>query len=128
LDPALSNAWINLGEARLRNRNLGAAIQALEKALTLAPAAMDARLFLAQSYLGARLPAKSREQAEKMLAQQANFAPALGVVTLAYLMEGNTAAASARYLQLRTLTPSIARTLREQAIAGGLSAAAQWPE
>lgn len=128
LDPELSNAWINLGEVRMRNRNLGAAIQALEKAVTLAPTAMDARLFLAQSYLGARLPAKSREQAEKVLGQQANFAPALGVLTLAYLIEGNTTAASARYLQLRTLAPSIARKLREQAIAGGLAAATQLPE
>jgi cytochrome c-type biogenesis protein CcmH/NrfG len=32
LDPNIANAWINLGEAQLRSRNLGRAIQSLEKA------------------------------------------------------------------------------------------------
>jgi cytochrome c-type biogenesis protein CcmH/NrfG len=128
LDPELSNAWINLGEAHMRNRNLGRAIQALEKAIALAPTAMDARMFLAQSYLGARLPVKSREQAEKMLTTQANFTPALGMMTMAYLMEGNATAASAPYLKLKTLAPAIARTVRDQAIAGGLVTAAGLPD
>jgi tetratricopeptide (TPR) repeat protein len=128
LDPALSNAWINLGEAQMRNRNLGRAIQALEKAMTLAPAAMDGRWFLAQSYLNVRLPAKSREQAEILLQKQPNFAPALGLATTAYLMEGNPAAAAALYVKLKALAPSMARAVREQAIAAGLIAAKNLPE
>ena len=121
LDPQLSNAWINLGEAQMRSHNLGRAIEALEKAVALAPAATDAQVFLAQSYLAVRLPVKSREQMQKVLEEHPDFAPALGVLTLAYLMEGNTAAAAAPYRQLKTLSPSLARVVRDQASAGGIA-------
>ena len=128
LDPALANSWINLGEAQMRNRNLGRAIQALEKAITLAPAAMDARMYLAQSYLSARMTAKSREQTEKLLEQQANFTPGLGLLTMSYLMEGNTEAAAKPYRQLKTMAPAFARQLRERALAEGIVAAVSLPE
>lgn len=128
LDPELSNGWINLGEAQLRSRNLSRAIQALEKAITLAPTAVDARIFLAQSYLQARLTAKSREQAEKLLEQQPNFAPALGLLTLTYLIEGDGSAATAPYAKLKLISPSAARSVRDQSIAAGLAAAKTLPE
>lgn len=128
LAPDVSNGWINLGEAQLRSRNLSRAIQALEKAIVLAPQAMDARLFLAQAYLGARLPVKSREQSERLLDKQPNFAPALGLLAMTYLLEGNVPAAKAPYLKLQAVAPAVARNLRDQAIAGGVAAAKQLPE
>ncbi len=128
LAPDNANSWINLGEVQLRSRNLGRAIQALEKAVVLAPQATDARLFLAQAYLGARLSAKSREQSEHLLARQPAFAPALGLLAVSYLQEGNVAAATAPYLRLKAVSPAVASTLRQQAIAGGLVAARQLPE
>lgn len=128
LGPEVSNGWINLGEAQLRSRNLGRAIQALEKAIVLAPQAMDARLFLAQAYLGARLPAKSREQAEWLLGKQSGFAPALGLLAMTYLLEGNVPAATTPYLKLKAVAPAVARSMRDQAIAGGVAAAKQLPE
>lgn len=128
LDPELSNAWTNLGEAQMRNRNLGRAIQALEKAIALEPTAMDTRWFLAQSYLAVRMPAKSREQAEKVLEKRPNFVPALGVLTIAYLMENNALAASAPYGKLKALDPSMASTVRNRAIAEGLFVARTLPE
>jgi tetratricopeptide (TPR) repeat protein len=128
LAPEISNGWINLGEAQLRSRNLGRAIQALEKAIVLAPQALDARLYLAQAYLGARLPAKSREQTERLLDKQPGFAPGLSLLTMAYLLEGNLAAARTPYLKLREVAPAAARNLRSQAIGGGLSVASQLPE
>lgn len=128
LDPGLSNGWINLGEVQLRSRNLGRAIQSLEKALTLAPAASDARFFLAQAYLGARLPKKAREHAEVLLVKQPTFAPALGVVTMSYLVEGNGQAASEAYLKLKASAPTLARTLRAQALGAGLAGAGSLPE
>jgi tetratricopeptide (TPR) repeat protein len=128
LAPDISNGWINLGEAQLRSHNLGRAIQALEKAIALAPQALDARLFLAQSYLGARLPAKSREQVQTLLDKQPGFAPGLGLLVMAYLLEGNVVAARTPYLKLREVAPAAARSLRSQAIGGGLPAASQLPE
>jgi tetratricopeptide (TPR) repeat protein len=128
LAPEFANGWINLGEAQMRSRNLGRAIEALEKAVTLAPEAMDARFFLAQSYLGARLPAKSREHAERLLSKQPSFAPALGVLTMTYLMEGNLSSATPPYLKLKSLLPTDARSLRDQAIAGGLGIARGLPD
>lgn len=123
LDPELSSAWINLGEVQMHKKNFGRAIQALEKAIVLAPAAMDAHLYLAQSYLSVRLPLKSREHAQKLLDKQPEFVPALGLLTITYLMEGNETAAVAPYMKLKALAPSSARSVRERAIAGGLAGA-----
>lgn len=128
LEPGLGNAWINLGEAELRRRNLGKAIQALEKALSLAPNSMDARYYLAQAYLGARLPQKARENAEKLLDKQPGFAPALGLVTMSHLLEGNGPAAAGPYQRLKASAPALAGALRQQALAAGLAAAANLPE
>lgn len=128
LDPQFANGWINLGEAQLRSRNLGQAIQALEKALALAPTAVDGRLFLAQAYLGARQSKKASEQAGLLLQHQPDMSEAIGVLTLANLMEGNhkTAAESYRLLQLKS--PVVARALRLEAITAGLAGAALLPE
>lgn len=123
LDPALSNSWINLGEAQMRKKNFGRAIEALEKAIILTPNAMDARFYLAQSYLNARMPLKSREQAQKLLDQQPQSVPGLGLVTAAYLLEGNETAAATSYMKLKAVAPSVARVLRERAIADGLPGA-----
>lgn len=128
LDPESANAWINLGEALMQNRNIGRAIQALERGLSLAPTAMDAHYFLAQSYLAAKMPAKSREHASKLLEKLPGFQPALRLLTLAYLFEGDVAAASTPYGKLKDVAPSAARSMREQAIAGGLAAAKGLPE
>jgi hypothetical protein len=43
-------------------------------------------------------------------------------------MEGNPAAASAPYMKLKTLAPSMARTVRDQAIAARLVAVKNLPE
>lgn len=123
LDPGTSNPWINLGEAQMRKKNFGRAIEALEKAIILTPNAMDARLYLAQSYLNARMPLKSREQAQKLLDQQPQSVPGLGLVTAAYLLEGNETAAATSYMKLKAVAPSVARVLRERAIADGLPGA-----
>ena len=123
LDPESSNPWINLGEAQMRKNNFGRAIVALEKAVALSPGAMDARLYLAQSYLNARMPLKSREQAQKLLDQQPQSVPGLGLITAAYVLEGNETAAATAYMKLRAVAPAIARVLRERAIADGLPAA-----
>ncbi len=128
LDPNHSNSWINLGEAQLRSKNLGRAIQALEKAVALAPQAMDARLFLGHAYLGTRQAAKSREQAERILEKQASFAPGLGLLVLSYLVEGDPLGADTPYLRLKQVAPAFARSLREQAIAGGMAVAKQLSE
>ena len=128
LAPDFPNGWINLGEAQLRSRNLGRAIQTLEKAIVLVPQAMDARLFLAEAYLGARQPAKSREQLEQLLGRQANFAPALGLLAMTYLLEGNAPAAKTPYLKLQAVAPAVALNLRNQAIASGVTAAKLLPE
>lgn len=128
LGPDLANGWINLGEAQMRNLNPGRAIQALEKAITLAPEAMDARLFLAQSYIGVRLPVKARAQAEYILKKKPDFSPALGLLTIAYLLEGNAVAATPSYARMKALAPTTARSLRERAIATGLNAAKALPE
>ena len=128
LAPDFPNGWINLGEAQLRSRNLGRAIQTLEKAIVLVPQAMDARLFLADAYLGARQPAKSREQLEQLLGRQPNFAPALGLLAMTYLLEGNAPAAKTPYLKLQAVAPAVARNLRNQAIASGVTAAKLLPE
>lgn len=123
LDPESSNSWINLGEAQMRKKNFGRAIVALEKAVALSPGAMDARLYLAQSYLTARMPLKSREQAQKLLDQQPQSVPGLGLVTAAYLLEGNESAAATSYIKLKAVAPSVAGVLRERAIADGLPGA-----
>lgn len=128
LAPELANGWINLGEAQMRSLNLGRAIQALEKAITLAPEATDARLFLAQSYIGARLPVKAREQAERLLNKKPDFSPALGLLAITYLMEGNASAATLPYTRMRTLAPTAARALRDRAITSGFNAAKELPD
>ncbi|APW36030.1 hypothetical protein RD110_01430 [Rhodoferax koreense] len=128
LDPQLANGWINLGEAQMRALKLGRAIEALEKALSLVPSASDARMFLVQSYMAARLPVKARQQAEKLLEQQPGHLPALGLITMAYLMEGNNAAATETFLKLRSTAPPTARYVRERAIAAGLPQASSLPE
>ena len=128
LDPTVSNPWINLGEAQLRTQNIGLAIQALERGLQLSPAAADGRLLLAESYLGARMPAKSRENAQKLLDEQPTFPPALALVTLSYLVEGNTREAAAPFLRLKAAAPEVARNLRSRAVAGGLAAAGTLPD
>lgn len=128
LDPQLVNAWINLGEAQMRALKLGRAIEAFEKALSLAPTASDARMFLAQTYMAARLPAKARPQAQKLLEQQPGYPPALGLLTMAYLMEGNSAAATETFLKLKSAAPPTARYVRERAIAAGLPQATGLPE
>ncbi len=128
LGPDFANGWINLGEAQLRSKNLGQAIPALERAIVLAPAAADARFYLSQAYLAARLPAKSREHAQFLLARQQVQIPAQGIIAMSYLLEGDSAAAKTAYLKLKAAAPAVARNLREQAIASKLPAAMELPE
>jgi tetratricopeptide (TPR) repeat protein len=128
LDPQLANGWINLGHAYLRSRDVGRAIPALEKALALAPQALDAHLYIAQSYLAARQNAKALHHAESVLARQPDLPAALGIVTLAHLLEGRSDAAAASYGRLRARNAQAAQRLKAQAIAGGLPAARDFPE
>ncbi len=128
LAPDFANAWINLGEAQLRSKKLGRAIEALEKAAALQPDATDARLFLSQAYLAARLLGKSREQSQRLLDQHPDLPPALGLLAMSYLMEGNATAARTPYLRLKTVAPAMARSLRDQGVAGGVAAAKLLPE
>lgn len=128
LTPDFSNAWINLGEALMRSKNFGRAITALEKAIALAPEAMDARIYLGQSYLASRIAPKAREQADWLIAKQPAMIPAHGILTISYLIEGNVPAASQSYRRLWGLSPVVARGIRQQALASGISQAQEWPE
>jgi tetratricopeptide (TPR) repeat protein len=127
LDPQLAGAWINLGNAQLRNRTLGRAIPALEKAIELAPNALDAHLYIAQAYLATREGAKALKHAETVLARQPDLAPALAVATIAYLVEGRDDAAALAFGRLRSRDPQAAERLRAQALAGGLPGAPGLP-
>jgi cytochrome c-type biogenesis protein CcmH/NrfG len=126
-DPKLANAWINLGHAHLRNRDVGRAIPALEKALALAPQALDAQLYLAQAYLGIRDAAKARAYAETILARQPELPVALGIATLANLMTGDSQRAALAFARLRTKDPKTASNIRAQAVAAGLPGATALP-
>ncbi|HRD93050.1 MAG TPA: tetratricopeptide repeat protein [Accumulibacter sp.] len=128
LAPDLVNAWVNLGETRMRQGKLGRAIEALEKAVALNPEALDGRLYLAQSYLGSRQAAKAREQSTAVLARMPDQPAGLGILTMAYLMEGNETAAAQPYARLRAIDPNAARTLKAQATRAGLSLAARLPD
>ena len=103
-------------------------IEALEKAVALNPEALDGRLYLAQSYLGSRQAAKAREHSTAVLARQPDQAAGLGILTMAYLMEGNETAAAQPYARLRAINPNAARTLKAQATRAGLSLAAHLPD
>lgn len=127
-DPTLANGWINLGHAHLRNRDVGRAIPALEKALAIAPQALDAHLYLAQAYLATRNAAKARAHADTVLARQPGLPDALGVATLASLMEGKHESAVSTFASLRARDPQAAGKLRAQAIAAGLGGAAALPD
>ncbi len=103
-------------------------VMILEKALTLSPTAQDARYYLAQAYLGARLPRKARENAQTLLEKQPGAAPVMTLVVLSHLMENNIPAAAEAYLQLFARAPESARKLRGQAVSSGVAAARDWPE
>ncbi|KQP21795.1 hypothetical protein ASF43_26210 [Pseudorhodoferax sp. Leaf267] len=128
LDPALPNGWINLGHAQMRARNLGRAIEALVKGVGLVPEALDARLYLAQSYLQAGMSAHAREHAQVFMSRQPAAPPVLALMTLSYLVEQNPGEASAWYRKLHAAAPEAARKIRSQAISGGMVAALSWPE
>ena len=128
IDPSSANGWINLGHAYLRARNAGRAIAALEKALAIAPNALDAHLYIAQAYLAAREGAKAVGHAQQVLARQPELVPALSVTVLGQLMDGRHDEAVATYRRLQARDPQTARRLRDQAIAGGLAAAANLPQ
>ena len=128
LAPDFANGWINLGQAQMQARNLGRAITALEKGIALAPDAMDARLYLAQSYLSSRITPKAREQANWLITKQPAFAPAHAILTLACLLESDFPGATQNYGRLRALSPEIAKNIRQQALAAGVSQARGWAE
>ncbi|MPN64009.1 hypothetical protein SDC9_211778 [bioreactor metagenome] len=126
-DPKLANAWINLGHAHLRNRDVGRAIPALEKSLTLAPKALDAQLYLAQAYLSIRDAAKARAYAETILTQHPELPAALGIATLANLMVGDSQRAASAFVRLRKHDSRVAENIRAQALAASLPGAAALP-
>ncbi len=125
LDPALGNAWINLGEAHLRAKSVGRAIQALDKALALLPDAIDARIFLSQAYLGTNQAVRGRQEAERILKREPRHPPALGLLTLGYLMEGNLPKARESHEQLRLIDVQQARRTKGQALAARLYGAGE---
>jgi tetratricopeptide (TPR) repeat protein len=128
LGPELTNGWVNLGEAQMLSRNLGPAIAALEKALALSPESVDARHYLSQCFMAARLYGKSREMAEITLARHPNFPPAMGMVTLSYLLEGNVALGTASYVKLKAVSAQTARAVRDRAVASNLAGASELPQ
>lgn len=128
LDPQFANAWINLGEAQMRSNQLGKAIQSLEKAITLAPGALDARLYLAQSYLGSHQTGKARIHANAILKTQPELPQALAIMTLADLMDNNSAAALTSYRKIQIRNPQIARSVKAMAVSQKLAGAQALPD
>jgi len=112
----------------MRSNQLGKAIQSLEKAITLAPAALDARLYLAQSYLGSRQAGKARTHANAILKTQPELPQTLAIMTLAELMDNNSAAALTNYRKIQARSPQIARSVKAMAVSQKLVGAQALPD
>ena len=110
MQPDLVAAWVNLGEAYLRAKQLGKAIATLEQALKLAPKAVDAQLFISQAYAGSGQVAKAKEQLNLLVRQTPNFAR-LGLMTVVSLSQGNQPDALEAYNKLKLINLVMAREL-----------------
>jgi tetratricopeptide (TPR) repeat protein len=128
LQPDFANAWINLGQALLMQKQLAKAIYALQRATALAPRAADAHLYLTQAYLASGQFPPARASLNKLMLLQPNSPPVLSLTTLLNLLEGKNQEAKASFLTLWTVSPTAARTFRNEAIAKGIRGAATLPE
>ena len=111
LQPDLVTAWINLGEAYLRSKQLGKAIPALEHALKSMPLARDAQMFLSQAYAASGQSAKAKGQLKILLGQAPDFAQAWGMLTLVSLSLGEQTDALEAYNKLKLINPAMAREM-----------------
>jgi len=114
LQPDLVAAQINLGEAYLRDKQLGKAIAALQQALKSAPKAADARLYLAQAYAGSNLFVQAKEHLQIVVNQLPNLPTAWALMTLVNLSQGNQPDAITAYNKLKTINPAMARDLSQR--------------
>ena len=128
LKPDFANAWINLGEAKIAQRQMGEAIAALRKALELSPGASDARLYLTSAYIGAGQFALAREQAT-LLAEKLPQVPQVWyLMAVANAGLGDREAAIAAHARLKSLNPAAASELRARLAALPGSKAMPLPE
>lgn len=63
-----------------------------------------------------------------LIAKQPALVPAHGILTMAYLVEGNVPGATQSYRRLWALAPGVARQVRQQALAAGVMQAREWAE
>ena len=121
LKPDFANAWINLGEAKIAQRQMGEAIVALRKALELSPDASDARLYLTSAYLGTGQFALAREQATLLAEKLPQVPQVWTLMAVASVGLGDREAAIAAHARLKSLNPAAASELRARlaALPGG---------
>jgi len=97
---------------------LGQAMETLDKALQLAPRAVDARLYLAEAYVGSQQYPRAQPLVDELLRLAPGMPEAWWLAGRLALARGDADGWHQTYSTLTTLRPELAKQLRDQACPG----------
>jgi tetratricopeptide (TPR) repeat protein len=109
IDPRFVDAYFQLAQADLAQRNWNAAYASLEEAIDLDPTRLDARLARGQLYLAARQFANAEAEANLILKQQPSDVGAYQLLGTALIGEQKPDQALAAFEKLTELRPNDAK-------------------
>ena len=116
IDPRFADAYYQLAQARLAERDWRAAYAALEKSIELDPSRLDVRLDRGQLYVANRDYKKGEEDAKYILDQDAKNIGAYELLGAALLSQQKSDEALAAFTKLTELNPQGASAYMDRAL------------